>query len=84
LAAGETLPPCEQFAFVFAWQVVVPSDPASDVALFWKSAESGTPTEIGRGPTGTATVGCGQLTAVNEATEDVAVLVDYLIGAAKG
>jgi hypothetical protein len=80
LDAGEERPPCESFVFAFAWSVVVPESPPPDIALSWQTSASGAPEEVARGAGGSADVGCGTLTAVNETDSDVAVLVDWLVG----
>jgi hypothetical protein len=52
----------------------------SGVALVWQQTVDGETTEIGSGPTGSLTVGCGAIEMVNTGEETIPVDVHYLIG----
>jgi hypothetical protein len=77
LEAQATPPPCETFQFTFAW-LARDNNPAE--GLVWRLNESGQLTEIGSGPSGEATIGCGRLEVVNNGGEPFTVDVYYLIG----
>ncbi|HEV8574601.1 MAG TPA: hypothetical protein VGR43_07820 [Dehalococcoidia bacterium] len=79
LELGAETPPCESFVFVFGWQVVEPI-PIEDAGLVWSVTRMGAAEEIARGASGTATVGCGFLEAVNHGDARMTLNVHYLIG----
>jgi hypothetical protein len=79
LEGTNEVPPCAALVFAFAWQVTQPV-PADDTGLVWRLTEMGVPTEVGSGPVGTATIGCGFIEPVNTGDEAIIVNVHYLIG----
>ena len=79
LEGGTETPPCAAFVFTFAWQVGE-ADSGAGTGLVWRLTEMGAPREIGSGPAGSATVGCGFIEAINNGGERVSINVHYLIG----
>jgi hypothetical protein len=77
LEEGAEPPPCVAFVFAFTWQV---AEPDAGSGLIWRLTETGAPREIGSGPSGSATVGCGLIEAVNDGSERISLNVRYLIG----
>ena len=72
-------PPCAEFVFTFVWQVSE-TDAEAGTGLVWRLTEMGAPREIGSGPSGSATVGCGFIEAINNGGERASIDVRYLIG----
>jgi hypothetical protein len=72
-------PPCSEFVFTFAWQVGE-ADGDAGTGLVWRLTEMGAAREIGSGPVGSVTVGCGFIEAMNSRSERISVNVRYLIG----
>ena len=79
LELGAETPSCASFVFAFGWRVIEPS-PIADNGLVWRITRMGAPEEIGRGASGTATVGCGFVEAVNNSGARMTLSVHYLIG----
>ena len=77
LEEGAEPPPCSAFVFTFTWQVAE-SDAGS--GLVWRLTETGAARDIGAGPSGSATVGCGLIEAVNNGGQRISLDVHYLIG----
>jgi hypothetical protein len=63
--------------FTFTWQV---AEAGAGTGLVWQLTEMGAPREIGSGPSGSATVGCGFIEAINNGGERASINVRYLIG----
>lgn len=74
LDTGVELPPCTAFGFDFGWQVKDPYPPA-DVNLVWRSSSM----EVGSGASGTASVGCGLLEAINKSAFKITLDAHYII-----
>ena len=77
LREGVEPPPCAEFVFTFTWQV---AEAGAGTGLVWRLTEMGAPREIGSGPSGSATVGCGFIEAINNGGERASINVRYLIG----
>jgi hypothetical protein len=76
---GQTPPPCERYVLAFSWQVTAPY-PADDVEVAWSVVQDGTEEQLGSGPDGMETAGCGELRARNNSDVTISVLVHYLLG----
>jgi len=72
-------PPCAAFVFTFSWQVSE-AEAGAGSGLIWRLTELGAPREIGSGPAGSATVGCGFIEAINNGGERASISVHYLVG----
>jgi hypothetical protein len=81
LEEGAEPPPCSAFVFTFTWQV---AESGAGSALVWRLTDTGAAREIGAGPSGSATVGCGLIEAVNNGGERISLSVRYLIGRRSG
>ena len=78
---GLQQPPCPQFVFAFGWTVTDPYPP-DNVSLTWRLNRQGqSVVDIGSGPTGSQTVGCGAIEAINNSPVNVTVSIHYLTGA---
>jgi len=76
---GTQAPPCASFVFAFGWQITNPYPPG-DKAVFWQINQQGVVSDVASGPAGTASVGCGQLIALNKTSDPVSVSVAYVQG----
>lgn len=79
LQTGATPPPCAAFVFSFGWQVTKPNPPG-DARVTLKIDRQGVVEQVASAASGTATVGCGLLTTVNEGDGEVTVSIHYLQG----
>lgn len=79
LPAGATPPPCAAFVFSFGWQVTKPNPPG-DAKVTFKIDRQGVVEQVASGASGTASVGCGLLTAVNEGDGEMSVSMHYFQG----
>src|SRR5574341_824254 len=70
LNTGAEAPPCESYVFSFGWLVTDPY-PAENVDLRWQWAREGSSEEIATGASGTASLGCGFLEAVNRGASKI-------------
>lgn len=76
---GTTPPSCAAFVFAFTWQVTDPFPPGANRVTWRITRQDGTE-DVGSGAAGTATVGCGQLTATNDGADAISVSVWYVQG----
>lgn len=76
---GTQPPPCETFVFAFAWQITDPFPPG-DNSVTWRVTQQGATNDIASGADGSATTGCGLITAVNTGLDQVTVNVRYILG----
>ncbi len=73
------VPPCDNFAFDFTWQVQNPYPP-DGVNLVWQFIRDGDVIEVAASPAGEQTIGCGLLEAENRGSMAVSVAIRYRIG----
>lgn len=76
---GTATPTCAAFVFAFAWQITDPFPPGSN-AMTWRITQGDSTEDVGSGADGTATVGCGLLTAMNTGPATISVSVRYVQG----
>ena len=79
LQAGAVPPPCAAFVFSFGWQVTKPNPPG-EARVTFKIDRQGVVEQVASAVNGTASVGCGLLTTVNEGDGEVSVSIHYLQG----
>lgn len=79
LPAGATPPPCASFVFAFGWQITKPNPPGEAKVTF-KIDRQGAVEQVAAGASGTSSVGCGLLTAVNEGDGEISVSMHYFQG----
>lgn len=83
LVQGAEPPPCAAFVFAFRWEITNPSPPG-DASIAWEITRQDIRQEVASGAQGTATVGCGMLTAVNRSQTTLTVSVHYVQGRMAG
>ncbi|HET8943929.1 MAG TPA: hypothetical protein VFO59_04040 [Dehalococcoidia bacterium] len=76
---GTTAPPCAAFVFAFSWQITDPFPPGANT-LIWRITRQDVTEDVGLGASGSDTVGCGQLMAVNDGPDTINVSVWYIQG----
>lgn len=76
---GTATPPCAAFVFAFSWQITDPFPPGSN-QIVWRITQQDVTQDVGQGASGTATVGCGQLIALNDGPDTINVSVWYKQG----
>jgi hypothetical protein len=77
---GTEAPPCAAFVFAFNWQITDPYPPG-DSQVTWEIIAQDNRNEVASGAAGTASVGCGQLIALNNGPDQIGVSVHYVQGA---
>ena len=81
LSPGQQRPACSGFVFAFSWLALDPDSQEPVYAeIAWTLTHREGSQEVIRGPSGSATVGCGRLSPLNPGPKDVVVVMDYLIG----
>jgi len=76
---GTETPPCAAVVFSFDWQITEPYPPGGNTVQCRITSQDITE-DVAAGPDGAATVGCGQLTAVNPGSAQISVAVHYIQG----
>jgi len=74
---GTEAPPCAAFVFAFNWQITDPYPPG-DSQVTWEIIAQDNRNEVASGAAGTASVGCGQLIALNNGPDQIGVSVHYI------
>lgn len=83
LPAGTTPPACDVFVFAFTWEITSPDPPGSEQVV-WETVSGEQRQQVAAGAEGEASVGCGQLFAVNRGANTLVVGLHFVQGARQG